>query len=70
MSKPFPRCHICGDGEMIPLSDDRHEGATVWTCTNPLCGCTIGIGDMSGISPEEPDAGADGDTGRSADDDQ
>ena len=37
----FPRCRVCGDGDLVPLSDFGGQGAAVhfkaWICTNPEC---------------------------------
>ncbi|KQC14441.1 MAG: hypothetical protein APR63_05630 [Desulfuromonas sp. SDB] len=56
----WPKCLICDNGVLIPLSDYGREGATIkykaWVCTNPKCGFhlridngEISIGDVAAI---------------------
>jgi hypothetical protein len=43
----FPKCQMCNDGILIPLSDYGRDGATImfkaWVCTNPQCHFNIRI---------------------------
>ncbi len=43
----LPRCLVCNDGDLVPLSDYGGQGAPVhfkaWVCTNPDCSFTIKI---------------------------
>jgi hypothetical protein len=56
----WPKCLICENGVLVPLSDYGREGATIrykaWVCTNPKCGFhlridngEISIGDVAAI---------------------
>ena len=56
----WPKCLICENGVLIPLSDYGREGATIkykaWVCTNPKCGFhlridngEISIGDLAAL---------------------
>ena len=37
----WPKCQVCGTGELLPLSDFGNQGAAVhykaWVCSNPDC---------------------------------
>jgi hypothetical protein len=37
----FPPCPICGEGRLLPFSDDKKPFA-FWVCTKPSCGYAIG----------------------------
>ena len=43
----LPKCQVCGQGDLVPLSDFGSQGAAVhykaWVCTNPGCGFNIKI---------------------------
>ena len=43
----MPKCKICNDGDLVPLSDYGNQGAAVhykaWVCTLPDCGFNIKI---------------------------
>jgi hypothetical protein len=43
----WPKCHKCGTGILVPLSDYGQEGAAVifkaWVCINPDCGFNLKI---------------------------
>ena len=47
MPNELPKCHKCGAGTLLPLSDYGRDGAPItykaWACSNPECGFNIRI---------------------------
>ena len=43
----LPDCRVCGQGNLLPLSDFGGQGASIhykaWVCSNPSCGYNIKI---------------------------
>lgn len=47
MGMDLPDCRVCGQGNLLPLSDFGGQGASIhykaWVCSNPSCGYNIKI---------------------------
>jgi hypothetical protein len=43
----FPICRVCGQGDLVPLSDYGGQGGAVqfkaWVCTEPDCGFNLKV---------------------------